>query len=113
VVLRRCSTTPPFAEAFTGYGKNKIQHIAHLRFRGFSFSVLPPQAFLVHFPHPTSRSKRSWLEGGREGGGAGWRERMDGMYRRFLDWAIQEKAARAGKITHLCPPSSLPTAVKS
>lgn len=111
MVLRRCPTTPPFAEAFTGYGKNKIEHIAHLRFRGFSFSVLPPQAFLVHFPHPTSRSKKSWLTGGREAGKAGWRERMDEMYSRFLDWASQEKASRASKITHLCPPS-YPTAVK-
>lgn len=34
LLLRRCAPTlPPFAEAFTGYGKNKIQHVAHLRFR--------------------------------------------------------------------------------
>mmetsp|Transcript_19848 Transcript_19848/g.42703 ORF Transcript_19848/g.42703 Transcript_19848/m.42703 type:complete len:688 (+) Transcript_19848:88-2151(+) len=51
--------TPYYDERFYGYGKNKIQHISHLRFRGVSFSVLP-QSFVVHHPHPESSVKRVW-----------------------------------------------------
>lgn len=59
VVLRRCPSTPLFNEGFVGYGKNKIQHINHLRYAGFTFYVLP-QSFLIHFPHPISASRRQW-----------------------------------------------------
>lgn len=51
--------TPYYDERFYGYGKNKIQHISHLRFRGVSFFVLP-QAFVVHHPHPESSVKQVW-----------------------------------------------------
>jgi len=48
-----------FNEAFTGYGKNKIEHIMLLRAKGFKFSVLP-RVFSVHLPHPKSKAKRQW-----------------------------------------------------
>jgi hypothetical protein len=48
VVLRKGGPNPKYAEVFTGYGRNKIQHVLHLRMRGFRFHVLP-QAFLVHY----------------------------------------------------------------
>ncbi|KAL3808071.1 hypothetical protein ACHAXA_006624 [Cyclostephanos tholiformis] len=51
--------TPYYDERFYGYGKNKIQHISHLRFRGVPFFVLP-QSFVVHHPHPESRVKQVW-----------------------------------------------------
>eukprot|EP00581_Thalassiosira_minuscula_P004301 CAMPEP_0183747204 /NCGR_PEP_ID=MMETSP0737-20130205/67146_1 /TAXON_ID=385413 /ORGANISM="Thalassiosira miniscula, Strain CCMP1093" /LENGTH=630 /DNA_ID=CAMNT_0025982913 /DNA_START=211 /DNA_END=2099 /DNA_ORIENTATION=- len=51
--------TPYYDERFYGYGKNKIQHISHLRFRGAAFSVLP-QSFVVHHPHPESSVKQIW-----------------------------------------------------
>mmetsp|Transcript_25134 Transcript_25134/g.48080 ORF Transcript_25134/g.48080 Transcript_25134/m.48080 type:complete len:674 (+) Transcript_25134:382-2403(+) len=51
--------TPYYDERFYGYGKNKIQHISHLRFRGVPFSVLP-QSFVVHHPHPESSIKQVW-----------------------------------------------------
>ncbi|KAL7535982.1 hypothetical protein ACHAXR_006846 [Thalassiosira sp. AJA248-18] len=51
--------TPYYDERFYGYGKNKIQHISHLRFRGVPFSVLP-QSFVVHHPHPESSVKQVW-----------------------------------------------------
>jgi hypothetical protein len=48
LVLRKGAPDPPYAEVFTGYGRNKIQHVNHLRMRGYSFSVVPG-IFLVHF----------------------------------------------------------------
>lgn len=51
--------TPYYDERFYGYGKNKIQHISHLRFRGVPFFVLP-QSFIVHHPHPESSVKQVW-----------------------------------------------------
>lgn len=84
--------------------------------RGFRFSVLPPGAFLIHFPHAPSKSKRSWLghtaanpngNGGGSGGGEqrgpSHRQRMDALYDHFLSWAMQERAARAGDTVRLCP----------
>jgi len=54
------SLSPPYDERFSGYGKNKIQHVAHLRRLGFRFAVLPKH-FLVHVPHPKSTSKHKWI----------------------------------------------------
>ena len=41
VVLPNLPTTPIYSEAFTGYGKNKIELVTHLRFAGFKFYALP------------------------------------------------------------------------
>ena len=41
VVLPNLPSTPIYSEAFTGYGKNKIELVTHLRFAGFRFHVLP------------------------------------------------------------------------
>ena len=53
--------SPNYDERFQGYGKNKIQHVAHLRYLGFTFSVLPKH-FLVHVPHPRSAAKKLWSQ---------------------------------------------------
>ena len=42
-------------QGFYGYGKNKIEHISHLRYSGFEFYVLP-RSFLCYFPHPHSKA---------------------------------------------------------
>ena len=41
MVLPNLPSTPLYAEQFTGYGKNKIQFVTHLRFAGFRFHALP------------------------------------------------------------------------
>jgi hypothetical protein len=51
--------TPYYDERFYGYGKNKIQHISHLRFKGVPFYILP-QGFVIHHPHPESNVKQVW-----------------------------------------------------
>lgn len=60
VVLSR-KEAPLFDEDFVGYGKNKIEYVARLRYSGFSFAVLPV-GFVCHAPHPISRDKRKWLK---------------------------------------------------
>lgn len=60
VVLRRGASTPPYDERFSGYGKNKIEHLTHLRSIGFEFAVLP-KGFVIHVPHPRGLSKSRWL----------------------------------------------------
>jgi hypothetical protein len=101
VVLRRCPTTPPFAEAFTGYGWNKIQHIHHLRARGFKFSVLPPPAFLVHFPHEASESRKAWV-----GLGTPQQKQLergkDKLMSQFSNWLRREKATIEGRTIPKC-----------
>lgn len=52
-------SSPQYDERFTGYGKNKIQHVTHLRKLGFAFVVLPSH-FLIHVPHPRSSDKKRW-----------------------------------------------------
>jgi hypothetical protein len=60
VVLPRLPSTPLYNERFVGYGKNKIQHITHLRFVGFNFRVVA-KGFLFHQAHQMSTAKVSWL----------------------------------------------------
>jgi len=77
VVVRHGPSTPPYDERFSGYGKNKIQHVVHLRRLGFSFAVLPLE-FLVHVPHPKSSAKVAWSSS------YAVHKQVDGLYKRFL-----------------------------
>lgn len=77
--------TPYYDERFYGYGKNKIQHISHLRYKGLPFYVLP-RSFVVHHPHPESNVKHVWND---------WKKnklhgKMDSLYRAYLDELEEE-----------------------
>ena len=94
VVLARSPILPPFEEQFTGYGKNKIQNLVHLRYVGWKFSVFP-RSFLIHFPHHKSAARMAWERkhpGGETALQSGdqqlHRTTMDHLYRRFLDSLI-------------------------
>jgi len=69
---------PYYDERFYGYGKNKIQHISHLRMSGYSFYVLP-EGFVTHNPHPDSQSKQVW-----KNRTSSLRDTMDNLYPEFL-----------------------------
>ena len=93
VVLAKTPLLPPFEETFTGYGKNKIQNLVHLRYVGWHFAVFP-RSFLAHFPHHKSAARMAW-ESKHPGGdlladtqGAEHRAHMDKLYRNFLDTLI-------------------------
>jgi len=58
-LLPNKASTPPFDERFTGYGKNKIQFIQHLRMLGFQFFVAP-KCFLMHAYHAKSNARHEW-----------------------------------------------------
>ena len=86
--------TPLFDERFVGYGKNKIQHVSHLRKIGFAFAVLPRQ-FLVHVPHPKSTAKNQWVSSYET------HKAIDTLYSTFLkelEAAVPEEAIKV----HLC-----------
>lgn len=70
---------PYYDERFHGYGKNKIQHISHLRLLGYKFAVLP-EGFIVHNPHIESAVKETWnnVEQSK------LHQDMDVLYRNFL-----------------------------
>ena len=91
VVLRWCPSMSPgesagairpvapyFDERFHGYGKNKIEMIAQLRFMGFTFSILP-LSFIVHQPHPESKAKKVWMDMDED-----LHHTMDALYPKFL-----------------------------
>ncbi|CAN0508929.1 unnamed protein product, partial [Laminaria digitata] len=63
LVVRKSAVLPMFDERFSGYGKNKIQWINHLRYSGFSFYVMPVN-FVIHAPHPKSVAKTVWEKTG-------------------------------------------------
>lgn len=71
--------TPYYDERFYGYGKNKIQHISHLRYRGVQFSVIP-QAFTVHHPHPESSVKQVWNNRNENA----LHGKMDKLYQKYM-----------------------------
>jgi hypothetical protein len=91
IVLRRSAALPLFDERFSGYGKNKIEFVQHLRFLDFSFVVLP-ELFLVRWscclslsPLPSRMSK---LLGGFIAAVPGWLQchyfcaaRLGGLFR--------------------------------
>jgi hypothetical protein len=59
LVVRNCRDTPPFQEAFTGYGQNKISWIKHLRVLDFKMFRIG-DGFCVHVPHGASTAKKLW-----------------------------------------------------
>ena len=59
LVVRRCEDMPPFPEAFTGYGWNKIALFLHLNRIAYKFARVGG-AYLVHFPHGHSEARKSW-----------------------------------------------------
>lgn len=71
--------TPYYDERFYGYGKNKIQHISHLRFRGVPFFVLP-KSFVVHHPHPESSVKMVWNDRKKNS----LHRTMDKLYEKYI-----------------------------
>jgi len=115
---------PLYDERFAGYGKNKIQHVSHLRRMGYLFAVrssaqitdlhaidatparrrhpthwlistqVLPRHFLIHVPHPRSGSKKEWLNSYQT------HSAVDTLYTKFL----KEIDARYGAATrvHLC-----------
>ncbi len=118
VVVRKCVDLPPFQEEFTGYGKNKIQHIIHLRHLGYKFTVLGG-GFITHFPHPKSDARLNWGEmknkkkkkktkskkkkDDPEGDEVPdyHRARMDAMYAAFKAWLREHGPVSSGG-TRLC-----------
>lgn len=65
LVVRYCNDLPPFQEAFTGYGKNKMTWVMQMRRRGYQFLQLGA-AFVVHYPHLDSAARMHW-NGGADG----------------------------------------------
>ena len=59
LALRYCRDLPPFQEAFTGYGKNKMTWAMQLRRSGYDFAQVGG-AFVCHYPHFRSKAKLSW-----------------------------------------------------
>jgi len=59
IVVKKTADLPHFDERFTGYGKNKVQWLVHLRFQGWVFFVLP-RVFVAHMPHPVSAARVNW-----------------------------------------------------
>ena len=89
--------TPYYDERFHGYGKNKIQHISHLRLMGVSFSVLP-QSFVIHHPHPESSVKRVWNDKSKNK----LHKSMDKLYVQYLDELKDEYSDVKGVVPQ-CP----------
>jgi hypothetical protein len=53
---------PPFQPVFTGYGKNKMTWILHLRQLGYTLYQLG-KVFLIHYPHIDSPARMAWSVG--------------------------------------------------
>lgn len=65
LVFRYCHDVPPFQEAFSGYGKNKMTWVMQMRREGWKFWQLG-DGFVVHYPHLDSKSRMRW-NGGENG----------------------------------------------
>ncbi len=66
VTIRYCrEITPPFQQAFSGYGKNKMTWMMQVVASGFLFSQVAG-AYLIHYPHAISHSRRDWNKAPKE-----------------------------------------------
>jgi hypothetical protein len=97
VALQRTEATPTFDERFSGYGKNKVQLVVHLRRAGYAFEVLG-RGFVVHFPHKASASKHHWLHSAAHG-------RVDRLFDTF-GREVQARYAGIAARTPLCSDST-------
>jgi hypothetical protein len=61
LAFRYCRDLPPFQEAFSGYGKNKMTMMMHMLRSGYRLHQLGI-GFLVHYPHLDSKSRMEWNE---------------------------------------------------
>jgi hypothetical protein len=59
VALRYCRDLPPFQNAFSGYGKNKMTWMMQLIRTGYTFSQVGG-TYLCHYPHLDSTSRQYW-----------------------------------------------------
>ena len=82
IAVRYCRELPPFQPAFTGYGKNKMTMIMHMRKVGYTFFQLGG-AYVVHYPHLDSPSRMNWNNGGA-------RAEIDALFVTFRQWLQQE-----------------------
>eukprot|EP00636_Phaeomonas_parva_P011607 CAMPEP_0118874748 /NCGR_PEP_ID=MMETSP1163-20130328/16075_1 /TAXON_ID=124430 /ORGANISM="Phaeomonas parva, Strain CCMP2877" /LENGTH=390 /DNA_ID=CAMNT_0006810171 /DNA_START=105 /DNA_END=1277 /DNA_ORIENTATION=+ len=97
LIVRKTQYLPLFDERFTGYGKNKIQWILHLRYLGWAFTVLP-DVYVTHLPHPKSKARKHWEDANKPDN---HRKRMDQMFKGFLD-ELQDLSHKKQKRVHLC-----------
>jgi hypothetical protein len=88
---------PYYDERFHGYGKNKIQHIAHLRMLGYQFAILP-EGFVTHNPHRESKAKETW----NNVKGSELHAEMDKLYPKFLKELLVMYRDTKEHIVELC-----------
>lgn len=98
IVLNKCGV-PKFDERFTGYGKNKIQHLYHLRWRGFRFAVAP-RVFLTHVPHDKSTAFVRWIKSKSTNTADQVRAQMDELFTRFTEKVRQTAIEKP--LVHIC-----------
>lgn len=95
LMIQNCGCMPKlFEEAFTGYGKNKIQMIEQLRYAGYTFRVLP-KAFAIHLPHEESEARRSFISNG---------SKKEYVYNQYFAWKteLHKMYGRKYLLTPLC-----------
>lgn len=89
--------SPYYDERFHGYGKNKIQQIAHLRQSGYTFTTMPATGFVIHLPHPESETKEAW----NDKMNYDLHVQMDRLYPQYLE-ELYNQYAHAFVETKLC-----------
>lgn len=72
--LKKSDKTPLFDERFVNYGYNKMQHMRHLTYVGYQFSILT-NAYAMDMPHVKSKLKDSYLHS---------QQKMKSLYHSFL-----------------------------
>lgn len=65
VIVQWCRHLPPFQNAFTGYGKNKLIWMMQMIRSGYKLAQIGG-AFLVHYPHLDSAARTKWNESPEE-----------------------------------------------
>lgn len=98
LVVRYCQELPPFQEAFSGYGQNKLTWMKQVVRSGYRLFQLG-DGFLIHFPHAKSAAFKSWeKKKKKEGREALQVEHVAKSFDRWLKTAIPDQS-----VTPYCP----------
>ena len=61
LVTRTCRDVPPYPQAFSGYGKNKLVWVQQLHWQGWKFLRLK-DGFVTHVPHSKTNAAKKFVE---------------------------------------------------
>lgn len=86
MIVKKTKQLPPFFDKFENFGRNRLEWINHLRFRGFHFSLLS-NSWLYHLKHTASQAAAQY-EPGKNINEKIWQIRESEIFNQFKETSM-------------------------